>query len=312
MAEQAELKTIVKSSSVAAPMGSQAEADEQRMAWGQQWATGTQVPQPQWPEVAARSIPDLTVNMFRDACRSFPSGTGLGWDNLHPRALIRVSHRLLLQLVLCMLEAERTGQWPDLVGWVIVVLLPKPDGGRRPIGLLPLLARIWYRTRRSLAAAWEAANARDYLYGGVGKGAEIAAWKQAVRAELAARSCLHYGQGLLDLVKAYERIPYWILLREARRQGYPLWLIRLSVATYKLLRVIRVDDAMSTVIQAIQGIVAGSDSATTEMRLPMTDVIDSALKVFPTVTTTVFVDDVAAETDDADKEVVVSNLVVFL
>lgn len=113
-------------------------------------------------------------------------------------------------------------------------------------------------------------------------------------------------------MKAYERIPHHVLLREALRLGYPVLLLQLAVATYRLLSVIRVDDAMSAVIQAIQGIVAGSGSAATEMRLLMTDVIDSALKVFPTVTPTVFVDDVAAETDDVDKEVVVSNLVGFL
>ena len=121
-----------------------------------------------------------------------------------------------------------------------------------------------------------------------------------------------YAQGLLDLVKAYTRIPHHVLLREVIRLGYPIWLLQLAVATYRLLRVIRVEDAISCVIQAIQGIVVGSGTATTEMRLIMTNVIDAAFKVFPTVTPTAFVDDVGAETADADEGTVISNLTGFL
>lgn len=274
--EQSGQETVVISNSPASPMGSQAEADEQRMGCGAQWAVNRPRTEPEWPAVVASQIPELTVQMFCQACMTYPVGTGLGWDQVHPRALTRLTARVLLQLVFCLLAADTSGQWPQLVGWVIIVHLPKPDGGRRPIGLIPFLPRIWSRTRRAIASKWEAQNSRAYLYGGAGKGAEVAAWRQAARAEIAAANADHYAQGLL--VKAYERIPYWVLLREAKRLGYPIRLLRLSVATYRLLRVIRIDSAVSLTIPAIQGIVAGSGAATTEMRLLMIDVIDSALK----------------------------------
>ena len=114
----------------------------------------------------------------------------------------------------------------------MVVLLPKTDGGRRPIGLIPALPRIWSRVRRSIAKEWEKPKSRAYLYGGAGMGADVAAWKQFARAELAAVSGRQYSQGLLDLVEAYERIPHWVLLREAQRQGYPIWVLQLAVALY--------------------------------------------------------------------------------
>ena len=50
----------------------------------------------------------------------------------------------------------------------------------------------------------------------------------------------HYAQALLDLVKAFDRIPLWLLVREAIALGYPLRVLRLSVAVYKLGRVIRI------------------------------------------------------------------------
>ena len=57
-----------------------------------------------------------------------------------------------------------------------------------------------------------------------------------------------YAQMLLDLVKAFERIPYRVLLCKATRLGYPLRLLKLAIATYKLPRVIRVGNAISDLV----------------------------------------------------------------
>ena len=78
----------------------------------------------------------------------------------------------------------------NITALVVIVLLPKPDGGYRPIGLLPLLPRVWMRARRAEALEWERCNDRPDLYAGEGKGADIAAWTQAGRAELAAKKDL--------------------------------------------------------------------------------------------------------------------------
>ena len=47
-----------------------------------------------------------------------------------------------------------------------MVLLPKPDGGHRPIGLLPTVIRVWMRARAEHAIDWEARNNDDGIYGG--------------------------------------------------------------------------------------------------------------------------------------------------
>ena len=115
-------------------------------------------------------------------------------------------------------------------------LAPQGRWGYRPIGLLPWVVRTWMRARRSAASKWEAAVHRPYLCAGEGMGADVAAWKQAARAELAAtmKSSVGYAVALLDLVKAFERVPHHILVREAKKLGYPLWLLRLSLAAYRL------------------------------------------------------------------------------
>ena len=61
---------------------------------------------------------------------------------------------------------------------------------------------------------------------------------------------------------------------------------------------------MSDLVWATRGIVAGSGGATSEMRLVMIGIVDQALLVYPTVTPTLFVDDLSEELDGEDDEIV--------
>ena len=46
-------------------------------------------------------------------------------------------------------------------------------------------------------------------------------------------------------MKAFDRIPHWLIVREAIALGYPPWFIRLSLQAYKLERVIRIRKVVS-------------------------------------------------------------------
>ena len=54
-------------------------------------------------------------------------------------------------------------------------------------------------------------------------GANVAAWKQAASAEQAAtlKATVEYVRTLLDLVKAFDKVPLWLVIREAVELGYP-------------------------------------------------------------------------------------------
>ena len=67
-------------------------------------------------------------------------------------------------------------------------------------------------------------------------------------------------------------------------------------------RTVRVVSAISDLLAATRGIVAGSGLATSEMRLVMIDIVDSALVIHPTVEPTFFVDDLSAELDGTDDD----------
>ena len=145
------------------PLASQDEVDLEGTQWQKEWQAGATPSITPWPaEFATEPLPPITVQIARQAAATFPSGTGLGWDKLHPRAIARCSDAAVLALVRILLAAELLGRWPELVGVVIACLLPKPDGGRRPIGLLPSVVRLWMRIRLDVARAWQRQHERPY------------------------------------------------------------------------------------------------------------------------------------------------------
>ena len=124
---------------------------------------------------------------------------------------------------------------------------------------------------------------KPYLYAGKKMGSTVATWKQGFRAELAAESgrTVNYCEALLDLVKAFDLVPYWVLIREGRALGYPLWLLRLSISTYKMSRVLRVKQVVSGLVWAYRGMTAGSGFATTEMRVVMINLVEKSFAGTP-------------------------------
>ena len=162
------------------------EADDEAEAWSKHWGAGAQSEQLRWPDDMGEELPKMVAEELLEACRTFPTETDLGWGQWHPRVIERLSHSTLLLLVAILIECEKTGEWPAGFALVLIALLPKPDGGFRPIGLLPTPPRIWMRARRKAARRWEELNPRAWLYAGKGKGANVAAWKPAFFAELAA------------------------------------------------------------------------------------------------------------------------------
>ena len=174
-----------------------------------EWKADEEYCHPVWPTTEERTPPPKIPGAeLCAACCTFPVQTGLGWDALHPRALTRLRPAVLDRIILTLEACESSGEWPGATGTSIIVLLAKPGGGHRPIGLLPWLVRVWMRVRRDVALRWEHDNRRPFLYAGAGKGAEVASWKQAARGELAATAPVHaaYGMVLLDLVGIRARV----------------------------------------------------------------------------------------------------------
>ncbi len=279
-----------------APMGIQEVVEDQAILWGEHWAVRQGLPKPQWPDgIGDVQLERPTVQQLRAALKSFPAGTALAWDALHPRALLRLGDARLEELIDVLVKAEVDGEWPEEIGTVSIVLLPKPDGGWRPIGLFPAVVRVWMRLRRDAAQQWEKDHSRDYFYAGQGRGAQVAAWQHAQRAEMASTAGATFVQLLLDMQKCFEVVPHHILAREAHAVGYPLPLLRLALAAYRLPRALAVGGVHSSVIEAERGIAAGSGLATTELRVLLIRLLDRVRRIHPDVRLSAYVDDLTAD-----------------
>ena len=103
--------------------------------------------------------------------------------------------------------------------------------------------------------------------------AQPALWREAFAAEAANLGGMDHAQALLDLVKAFETVPHWVLVEAAKLKRYPVLVLRLSLAAYRLRRTIGVDGVYSRTIIATRDILAGSGFATSELRVHMLDLI---------------------------------------
>ena len=121
--------------------------------------------------------------------------------------------------------------------------------------------------RLKVAWQWQNANERPCFYAGPMKSSTMAVWKQAALAEIASAARAAYGIGLVDLQKAFERVPWDLLVAAAHECGYNLYLLRLSIAAYALLKAITVDGACSRFVRALRGMTAGSTFANIELRV---------------------------------------------
>ena len=176
-------KTLHPAAMEQQPANIQEETDQQAENWHSEWGSNlTCVQEPQWPADLGELPPRLLEDSLVQAALTFPVGTGLGWDGIHPRLLSRLWRPALRWVACILMEAERSGKWQQGIGIVIIVLIPKGDGTYRPIGLMPWLPRVWMQTRRINATVWERINSRSWIYAGVGKGADIAAWNKSARA----------------------------------------------------------------------------------------------------------------------------------
>ena len=89
------------------------------------------------PDADVQQGPPITADDILEAARTFSPDTGLGVDSFSPRSLVHLPRGRLEQLAALLNDCERQGRWPTLWQLVMIVLIPKGDGGRRPHRALP-------------------------------------------------------------------------------------------------------------------------------------------------------------------------------
>ena len=274
-------------------LSQQAEVEAEANRWAAEWNETARYDCP-FPDSFAAPPPRVAQALLM-AASSFAPMTGLGGDNTTPRAFRRLTQEALEGLARLLAACEACGRWPEAFAFVLIVLLPEPDGGRRPIGLFDAKIRLWMRMRSNLSRMWEAANPSPAIFGGRGCGAQRAAWLSSLTAECAALANVEFAQTLIDLVKAFERVPHHILVTFAVKWNYNIVVLRLSLAAYRIARAIGIDGVFSRLVVATRGTTAGAGMATSELRPFMLDLIKSRTKMFLQVGHVLYVDDLTLE-----------------
>ena len=117
--------------------------------WAKEWRVDSvlQLQQRPWETCQVEPMEPITAEEVWKAGSHFKEHTGVGVDLLHPKLFSTLS-RPGAQAVADLLnrvEAER--QWPAHQQMLIYLLILKPNGKDRPIGLLPSLIRLWETIR---------------------------------------------------------------------------------------------------------------------------------------------------------------------
>ncbi len=126
---------------------------------------------------AASLPPRPTREAMRRAAMTIPENTAIGCDGIPPRAFAWLSDSLLDALADLFTSIERLGHWPEQVALAVMHLIPKLQGGRRPIGVLASLVRWWERIRQPTIARWREKVARGYNWAATGRRAEQSVWQ---------------------------------------------------------------------------------------------------------------------------------------
>jgi hypothetical protein len=273
------------------PLSDQGAVEKVANGWAGWWAEDTDYALSPGALADVPDLPALRDHAMIEAAKSFPIDTGVGMENWAPRAHTRLPAAAITMLGAILMAAERLGVWTKALGLVMIILLPKSDGGLRPIGLFPSMIRVWMRTRLFVVRSWEAATALPCLFGAVGKGAQRAAWTIAFSSETAVLTGFDHAASLLDIAKAFEALPHELIVEAARKHGYHLGILRLTLAAYRIARSIGVNGIFSRLVVASRGITAGSGFATSELRLLFLDLVINISRFWPLVQTVLYVDD---------------------
>eukprot|EP00973_Karenia_brevis_P055240 7681296-Karenia_brevis.AAC.1 len=162
---------------------------------------------------------------------------------------------------------EGLGDFPRVTRDMLIALLPKDDGGLRPIGLYRALYRLWAKSRVRHWRQWERDEDPQQFFGaGEGRSCTDIVWRMGVRAEgvdLANEEAL---TAMYDLAKCYEHLCHARLWTEGCATKFPLTLLRITLRSYRWGRRITLGKLLAAPAYALRGIVAGCTSATSELK----------------------------------------------
>ena len=115
------------------------------------------------------ALEPFVPDQVREISRSMKQSGAVSADGFHMRHYSLLSDESLEVFCRILLACELVGALPRQVRYILYMLIAKPGGGLRPIGLFCSSYRMWGRLRQPHAAEWEARQERGYLAASKGR-----------------------------------------------------------------------------------------------------------------------------------------------
>ena len=203
----------------------------------------------------------LTGSQLGQAATSIRASTALGSDGFSPKALAGLPLEGLeaLASVLNKAEAEQTLPLQLLANWMVA--LPKPDAGERLIVLMAMVARVYFRARRTPMEAW-AQQAGQHWDSAIRGSSPLRA---AVRRSFMAERAGALGQAVvgvfLGLATFYDSLDPPETLKRLMDLSFPPLLLLMHAQAHWAPRYIVANGAASQGILVSRSVLAGSNSS---------------------------------------------------
>ena len=279
-------------------------------AWGELW--GATKDTPILNDAFIIPGPPITPSQLRAASRRFRRTTAQSLDGFHPSHYQHISDEGLQAIADLLSAIEARGVWPRQLRFVQIVLIPKPKGGFRPIGLMSSLYRLWGALRRPVLGAWEATHKLPIFAFGAGRSALSAVWRVALEAEKATTTrgkAMAAATLLVDLHKYYELLDHDRLIAESERHDIPPWLARPAVHAYKHRRIMTMRSLCQDVGHAKRGAIAGCFYITTGVQCYARDALTWLAARHPAIRLRIYLDDFTMQCCHAEEEIVRAAIV---
>ena len=278
--EDPEIVTRCSGARTASP---QAILSQDFTVWNNLWQKLSHVAETPWRfeeegSPAPYALPALSHVELRKAARTFKVSTAAGADALLPSHFAWLSDELLDSIGELLQVVETAGCWPSQLALSVIHLIPKQVGGKRPIGLLASLIRLWDRSRKPVVDHWRESCVRDYDWMRKGRGAERSVWAQSIYEEAAGAEGKSSASVFIDLVKAFEQVVLGQVWRSGLKHRMPRRILRLALESCAFSRRLTYKGAVSEVADTYTAILAGSGRATDLLFVTLIDAVDGILR----------------------------------
>ena len=237
-------------------------------------------------------LPAITTTMLDTALRASRRNAGKGHDMLGPADILALPEQGRRHLCELLNDVEKAGTWPWLLLSTSIMLKPKPDNSDRPLGLLPMMVRVWEKIRQPPMQAWCRERAGPWDQAVERSPALRCALIRCAMAEAAAEFGMDAALSTVDLEKFYDTIRIDHLVDMALTLNAPARILLIDFMAYLARRAIQYLGAVSQWLIPGVSIVRGSRNSNNWARILLYDVLERAQARIPWVYPYQWVDDI--------------------